>query len=274
MDELKVIYGLLLIDVVLIVLIAALFILVPEKLDCPPGDEECLSKLSDFRSMCKNSDTILTLGNSTNYLKIRVRVYWDGEKCVTEETVVDDHDSGIAFYDITGYTTECDVSPEMLEKYGPHACNGSMIGFLSPKDIPDDDDSGDEDGDDYVYQAYCSLEAEDCKEEAAEYVNNCGPADILMDMEVEHTQGGTSYWTLSIIIERLPVEYTETEKLPERCSIYHEIVNAVNLPPEIPPDIIGKTMTCTIPLSMFPVNGVSIRWCEGDLVDYIHAIYP
>ncbi len=273
MDEMKVIYALLMTDVVLIAIISVFLFILPEKMECALGDEDCLSKLDDMRSMCKNSDTVVTLGNSTSYVKIRVKVYWDGEKCVTEETVVEDYNSGIANYDITGYSTECNVTPEMLEKYGPHACNGSLLGYISPDDTGGDD-SGEGGGDDCVYTAYCSLEAEDCKEEATEYVNNCDPAEIVMDMEVAHTMGGTSYWTLSVTIERLPVEYTSTEKLPERCRTTHEVINAVNLPPELPPDIIGKSMTCVIPLSMFPMEDVSIRWCEGDLVEHIQSLYP
>jgi hypothetical protein len=125
-----------------------------------------------------------------------------------------------------------------------------------------------------VYTAYCSLEADDCKEEAAEHITECQESEITMDMELNHTQGGTTYWTLFIDIDRLPVEYTETEKLPERCRMYHELINAVNLPPEIPPSIVGMSMTCTIELYRFPISSVTVRFCEGDLVDYIKLIYP
>jgi hypothetical protein len=95
-----------------------------------------------------------------------------------------------------------------------------------------------------------------------------------MDLELNHTQGGVSYWSLFMKIETLPVEYTDLGKLPERCQIYYEIINAVNLPPEIPPAVVGTSMTCTISKNRFPINGVTRRYCEGDLEEYIDIIYP
>ncbi len=274
MDAMKIIYGLMLIDVALIVFIGVLLLIMPENMECAPGDAECLSRLSELRRLCHPSRTIVTVGNSTNYMKILVIVYWDGQKCVSDETVIEDHMSGVAPFDISGYRTICNTTPELLEKYGEHACNGSLLGFFSPDGSSDYGGSGETGGDDYVYRAYCSLEADDCKEEVSDYIKNCRPADILMDMEINNSQGGASYWTLAIQIQRLPAEYTSTKKLQPRCEIYHELVNAVNLPPEIPPHVIGDTMTCTIPLSDFPIGSVSLRWCEGELVEYIQMIYP
>ncbi len=240
--------------------------------ECPPGDIECLERVKSLRSNCTPSESIVTVGNTTNNITIKVTTHKKGENCIVNEEVLNDCNSGITYYNLTGYNISCDMPPELWEKYGLHGCEGSLLNYVSPSS--EGDNGGGSGGGEYIYQAYCSLEADDCKAEAANYIKNCWLADILMDMEVNHLQGGTSYWTISILIDQLPVEYTQTQKLQERCGIYHELVNAVNLPPEIPPSTIGSNMTCTIPLKNFPINSVSVRWCEGELAEYIQLIYP
>jgi hypothetical protein len=249
-----------------------LTLLFAERMQCAPGDTECLQRMQSLRDNCTPSVSIVTVGNGTNNLTIRVTTYWKGDKCVTEEEVISDDNSGLANFNITGYKTECELDGEKLEKFGQKACNGSLLSFVGGGESAGEfsEPSGDEE----VFQAYCSLEAEDCKEEAATRIKTCGDSEILMDQELNHTQGGLTYWTLFIKIETLPVEYTDTGKLPERCSIYHELINAVNLPPEIPPSIVGMTMTCTIESWRFPISAVTVNFCEGDLIDYIQLIYP
>jgi hypothetical protein len=251
--------------------------LISERSQCGPGDAECIARLSAVRGNCSPSVAIVTVGNETNNVTIRVTTFMRDGKCVTEEVVLDDANSGIAPFDITGYNTTCDVPLDKLSEFGQKACNGSLLSYISPDSTAPSAGGGEngvggEDG--YVYTAYCSLDAQDCKETAGEYVKTCREAQITMDLSINHSQGGTSYWTIFINIDRLPVEYTDTGKLQPRCSIYHELINAVNLPPEIPPGIIGMNMTCEIELDMFPINGVSVSSCEGALVDYMQIIYP
>lgn len=248
--------------------------LISERSVCGPGDAECIERLKAVRGNCSPSVSIVTVGNATNNVTFRVTTFMKDGKCVTEEVVIDDANSGIAPFDITGYNTTCDVPLDVLEEFGQKACNGSLLSYLSSdgKAPSAEDEEGVEE--EYVYTAYCSLEADDCKETAAQYVQTCGESEITMDLEINHTQGGVSYWTIFIDVEQLPVEYTDTGKLPARCSIYHELINAVNLPPEIPPGIIGMNMTCTIPLTEFPISGVSVSSCDGGLVDYMQIIYP
>jgi hypothetical protein len=248
-----------------------LLFLVSERSVCGPDDAECIARLAAVRGNCSPSISIVTIGNETNNVTIMVSTFMRDGKCVTEEIVLDDANSGIAPFDISGYNTTCEVPPEKLEEFGQKACNGSLFSYLSPdRKAP----TPGEDEDDYVFTAYCSLEAEDCRETAAQYVQTCGESEITMDLQINHTQGGVSYWTVFIDVDELPVEYTQTGKLPARCSIYHELVNAVNLPPEIPPGVIGMNMTCVVPLYRFPISGVSVSSCEGDLVDYMQIIYP
>ncbi len=246
-------------------------LIVAEKYNCGPGDEDCLQKVNSVRGNCTPpSVSIVTIGNETNNITIQTTTYMKDGKCVTEEIVLEDANSAIAPFDITGYNTTCEVEEEKLEVFGQHACNGSIMAYISG----DEEVGGEPEEDEYVYQAYCSLEAENCKEEAAQYIKNCDESQITMDMEINHTQGGVSYWTIYIEITELPLEYTELGKLPARCQMYHELINAVNLPPEIPPSIIGMAMTCEIELSKFPIDAVTASYCDGDLLDYIQLIYP
>ena len=274
MDSMQFLYLLAGILVINMVIVAFLLFYIPQTLPCEPGDETCMSLLDELRSDCTPSTYFVNAGNSTNNLTIKVTRYWDGRECHRKEEVVEDANSEITFYDITGYETDCAISPEDFEKYGHLRCNGSLLPFVSPGSVGEGSDFTPSGGSGGVYSAYCSIGADDCTAEAATYVTNCNEAEIILDQEIGNTLGGVSYWTLYMTIERLPVEYTATQKLPERCQIYHELINAVNLPPEIPPHVIGMNMTCTVDLSYFPISGISIRWCTGDLVEHIQLIYP
>ena len=134
MDEMKVIYGFLVIDIMLIILIAMLFFLIPENLECEDGDKSCLTVSKVFREACTPSTTIITIGNSTNYIKMRITVYREGDKCFIKEEVIEDCSSGIEPVDLTGYDNICNLTDEELEKYGPHACQGSLFDFVVSSD--------------------------------------------------------------------------------------------------------------------------------------------
>jgi hypothetical protein len=82
----------------------------------------------------------------------------------------------------------------------------------------------------------------------------------MVDDEIGHTTNGTSYWTVYINVERLSTT----------CQTFYEVTNIVNLPPEMPPQIMGMNMTCTVPLSEFPITGLHASYCKGDLMEYIH----
>ena len=273
MNSLQFLYLLAVVLVINMGVVSYLLIYFPQTLACQPGDEECENRLDELRRACTPMTTVISAGNETNSLKIEITRYWENGECIRKEEVIDDVDSGITYYDITGYETTCVVTPEEYEKFGLYACNGSLLPFVVPGEMEGIFGSGDSiEG--FIFQAYCSLDADDCHAEAAKHVTECLEADILMDQEIGHTGGGKSYWTLYLKIRRRPEEYYARRKVPERCVLYHELVNAVNLPPEMPPQVVGMNMTCTVELSKFPISGVSIKWCEGELVDYIQLIYP
>ncbi|MCK5547796.1 MAG: hypothetical protein KAI64_02195 [Thermoplasmata archaeon] len=264
MDSLQFLYLLAIVVVINIFIVLFLLFYIPQTLECLPDDEECASRLNELQEACSPPTTIIYVGNSTNNLTIEINRYLQDGKCYREEVVTDDSDSGITYYDIEGYSTTCAMSSEDFERFGQLACNGSLLPFVLPGSVEGGPGSGDfgEGGD--SYQAYCSLVAEDCHGEAANMVKDCNEAEILMDQEIGNSQGGASFWTL----------YLNIQRLPERCVLYHELVNAVNLPPELPPQVVGMNMTCTVELSKFPISGISIRWCDGDLVDHLKLIYP
>ncbi len=241
------------------------------KTECLPGDADCLEEVRKMRMNCDPpTESILVIGNETNRIIIKVTTYMENGKCITKEEIIDDS-SGLAPYNLTGREIECEIDEEVLEETGQIVCDNSLAGFLAPGSS--DTSTTVSDGE-TVFQAYCSLDADDCKEEASTYIKNCMNAEITLDQELDHTAGGLTYWTLYIDVDERPVEYTATQKLQPRCVIFHKLLNAVNLPPEIPEQVIGMNMTCTIDLDLFPINGISVRWCEGELVNYIQVIYP
>lgn len=263
MNETKVIYGFLAIDVVLIIMITMLFVITPESLDCIPGDQECLSELSNFRKICQPSDSIITVGNSTNYMRIKVRIYWNGEKCITEEEVLVDHSSGFAPIDMTGYNNTCNLTLEELEKYGPNACQGSIIDFVAQPDSSGGSSGNVEAEEETPPNIYCSIEDMECNQMVMSYVDNCDPATIEAYQILSYVDEGISYIAY----------YIETGRSDNNCVVYYRVLNIVNLPPEIPPEIIGMDMTCTASLSLFPREGLERDWCQGELIEYFDLLY-
>jgi hypothetical protein len=111
-----------------------LFMLVlAERANCLPGDTECLQQVKALRSECDPpSVSVVTVGNETNNLTIQTTTYMKDGKCVTEEIVLEDANSGVAPFDITGYNTTCEIEEERFEQFGQKACNGSISSFTSP----------------------------------------------------------------------------------------------------------------------------------------------
>lgn len=262
MDIIKILY--LLGVVVFISMIIVLFTLstLPENIECLPGDKDCMSKVRESRELCNPSTSIVTVGNSTNYIKLRITVYREGDKCITKEEVIEDVDSGVASYDITGYNNTCNLTAEELEKYGPHACQGSLFDFVAPEDSKGGKGFGGGTPESEPPHLYCTLEDDGCKLVATGYISTCVPSKIE-GTESLYVGEGNVY--LSI--------YVEISKDSSECFLYYKVINAVNLPPEIPPQVIGMDMTCTIPLSEFPIGGVEESSCSGPLIDYFELIY-
>jgi hypothetical protein len=54
--------------------------------------------------------------------------------------------------------------------------------------------------------------------------------------------------------------------------MYVKILNAVNIPPGEPADLIGMDMNCNIPMSEIPLEDIVYPFCSGRLRDYLQGI--
>lgn len=234
----------------------------PEYNDCEIGDEDCLSDIISSRDECIPSVSVVTIGDAHENITMRITIKKEGEDCIIIEEVIADSNSGIAPYNLTGYNSTCVLDPETIEKYGALACDDSLLGFVGGGGT--NRRGGGEYGDPGPKTLYCNVFDSICKETVKQYVRNCELSYVIFDEEINHSINGSSYWTVDLNIT----------KDDDYCILYHTLINAVNLPPEIPPHLIGMNMTCNIPHFKFPIQWISIRWCEGGLVDYIKLIYP
>ena len=218
--------------------------------------------------MCAPSSSVVKLGNSTSYVLMNITIYIEGGKCFRREEVIEDAGSGLAGYDITGYNVTCNLSLEELDKFGMHTCQGSIAPFASAMGSGGagggggGGGSGGGDGGTAPPGSYCTLFDAACKEQVLASVKSCGESETMIDERIAGAPNATSYWTLFIDIG----------KSGENCSIFYEVINIADLPPDIPPSVKGMNMTCIIPVSAFPIDYVTVYYCEGSLEKYIEYI--
>lgn len=254
---------------VLVVSLSYLLFLTPQLINCEQGEEECIEKVDDFRDDCIPSESIITVGNETNYIKMKITIYKEGDKCFTKEEVLEDHNSNFSPIDLTGYNNTCNMTAEELEKYGPHACQGSLADFIIPIGKGDGGSGGGNDGfgdgtpSSSPPHIYCPTGDWQCTEDAVVYVNNCDPAEIEASEFLSYGPQGASFIT----------SYLEVSRTVSDCVFYYRILNIVNLPPEIPPEVIGMDMVCSAPLTEFPRSGIEREWCQGELIDYFDILH-
>ena len=102
-----------------------------------------------------------------------------------------------------------------------------------------------------------------CQSTVTNNVFNCVPSIIEAIESIDYGDQGVIYWTT----------YLEIGRESDNCHIYYKIINAVNLPPEIPPQVVGMDMNCNVAMTEFPITGLKYSWCSGSLVDYFIYIY-
>ena len=242
-----------------------LFIQAPESFVCLLGNEACVSTAAEYREECIPSSTVITVGNGSNYMRIRYTVRKVGDRCIISEEVLEDNGSGMAPFSIAGYNNSCNLSTEELEKYGTKGCQGSIVDFAVEKlsgsggaeqgfggGTPESDPPS----------IYCGMGDQQCQMKVSEYIDNCREANIEASEIVAYGDSGASYITSYIEIRH-----------DTGCSIYYRVLNIVNLPPEIPPEVVGMEMTCTAPMEEFPREGIEREWCAGELIEYFDLLY-
>jgi hypothetical protein len=253
----KLIYACAVLVAAIVILAYIIFFVYKDEIALIPGMVNPPANQGRIGELCNTSSSIIKRGNSTNYIVLNVTVYIEGGKCMVREEVLQDANSGMAGYNLTGYNITCNLSYDELRKFGMRTCQGSISSFASALG------SGASGGTVTVSgKILCSLYDAACKERMLRNIKQCGESEMLDDALIGEDLNRTSYWTL----------YINIGKPGGNCEIYYEVVNIANLPPEIPPNVKGMNMTCRIPLSNFPIQYVTVYWCDGSLEQYIEYI--
>ena len=224
------------------------FLFMPvETKDCG-RDLDCISGLEKKIEECVPSSTIIT---GRDGIILMVNITREGDKCVRTETVIGSEELQSRY--LVGRNTTCETN---LSDTGPQICPGSLYDYV----VPSGGGGGGSLGGGTIPVGppvlTCILDDEECKKTADGYLQNCITAKIT---NTEYMWMPDGYWTLFFDVSRTA-----------ECHYYVVVLNAVNLPPGTPTDIIGYNMTCDVPLSELPVGPLNSSWCEGDLYDYLH----
>jgi hypothetical protein len=220
-----------------------------ETKDCG-SDVNCIREMEAMKDGCVPSSTIIT---GRDGIILMVNITREGDKCIRTESVVD---SGNDSY-LLNHSNTCEFGLSQLGNSSATACLGSIYDFVKP---PPEEvghvGSGTVQKDPFPN---CGFYDYDCKEKISSTVQNCVEYEMT-DVDMKWEPGG--YWVGLIRVERIN----------DSCSIYLQVLNAVNLPPDVPSDIIGSYMTCTVPLSDIPVTYIPESSCIGNLYPYLYQI--
>ena len=222
-----------------------------ETFDCGQ-DPSCIQGLETKKSECIPSSTIM---EGRDGIVLMVNITWEGDRCIRTETVLDAPESGY----LVGHNVTCQSNLSQLDKPESLVCPGSLYDFVKPS--AEGGGGGGGDGGPVpapppgIPELNCGVDDNNCKDIANQYLLGCASSKII-NTDIRWVPEG--YWTTLTNISR---EY--------ECSIYFEVLNAVNLPPGVPSTIIGMNMTCIIPFSEFPIANFTSQWCSGELFDYL-----
>ena len=219
-----------------------------ETADCRQ-DPSCAQDLETKMSECVPSSTIM---EGRDGIVLMVNITREGDECIRTETVLDAPESGY----LIGHNVTCESNLSQLSDPESLACPGSLYDYVKP--------SGGGGGGSGpaplpgIPQFSCGIDDSACKDAGTQYVQGCQNSKMITTDIIWYPSG---YWTLLINITR-----------QDNCSLYFEVLNAVDIPPGIPSTIIGMNMTCNVPFSDFPLTNLTTEWCSGELFDYIQYI--
>jgi hypothetical protein len=223
---------------------------------CQRTDIGCIKDAEIKKNDCIPSSSIIE-GN--NGIHLMVNITREGDKCVRTEEVVGSETPENSY--LTGNNVTCEYDLSQIKNISATACKGSLYeyvvpsggygggggGYVIPPSQPDT-----------LPQILCGTDDQACKQTATDYIDNCTNYEVV---NTELRWGPSGYWTVLIRINRHQ----------DYCSFYYEVLNALNLPPGIPSNIIGSSMTCNIPLSALPFENLAAEWCTGDLYNYLYG---
>jgi hypothetical protein len=224
-------------------------------LKCTSGDANCIKEAKSMKENCIPSSTVI---EGRDGIVLMVNITREGGRCIRTETVINSTDPDSNY--LVGHNVTCESELSRLDEPESLVCPGSLYDYVVPSG---DDEEGGASGGGYVPpqgipQIVCGIEDDSCKNQASQYVQGCINSKTITTDIIYYPSG---YWTLLMNITRA-----------DECVLYFEVLNAVDIPPANPSTLLGLNMTCSVPLSEFPLESLKPEWCAGDLFDYIQLI--
>lgn len=218
-----------------------------ETANCARDDAACAAVLDDRVDNCIPSSTII---EGRDGIVLMVNITRVGDVCVRTEEVIASRQENAYLLD---HNVTCDYNLSDISNASETACPGSLYDYAVSSE-----GGGGIPGIFTIPKISCGLVDNACKDTASDWFQGCVTSEIT-NTQMRWMPNG--YWTM----------LTKINRQAEICQVYFEILNAVNLPPGTPSTLIGSSMSCSIPLSSFPVENLTVTWCTGDLYTYLYA---
>jgi hypothetical protein len=187
---------------------------------------------------------------------LMVNITREGDRCVRTETVVSSEKPENQY--LLNHNVTCGYILSQIGNLSATACPGTIYDFVKP-DPAGSAQSGSAAPAPYDPFPHCGFYDYACKERISTNVQNCIVSEMT-DSDLKWEPDG--YWTGLIRMERVN----------DTCLLHLEVINAVNLPPDVPSTLVGSSMTCNISLSELPVQYVPESACDGNLYPYLYQI--
>jgi hypothetical protein len=226
------------------------FLFMPVETQNCGSDIDCIKGMEAKKEQCMPSSTIIT---GRDGIMLMVNITREGDRCIRTESIVNPgNDSSLLNHNNT-----CEFDLSQLGNSSATACPGSIYDFIKPP--PEGGGSPTPAVAQRDPFPNCGIYDYGCKERISSNVQNCVVYEMT-DVDLKWEPGG--YWMGLIRVERIN----------DSCVIFLQVLNAVNLPPDVPSDIIGSYMTCIVPLSELPVTYIPESSCTGNLYPYLYQI--
>jgi hypothetical protein len=218
--------------------------------ECAQNDSGCIKNLGTNVEECIPSSTLM---QGRDGIWLMVNITREGNRCVRTENVVSSEKPENEY--LLNHSVTCEFSLSNMGNASATACPGTIYDFVTPPPAEGSQGAHVE----YDPFPHCGFYSYGCKERISSNVQNCVISEMT-DNDLKWEPNG--YWTGLIRLQRVG----------DVCQLYLEVLNAVNLPPDVPSTLIGSSMTCNISVSELPVQYVPESACDGNLYQYLYQI--
>ncbi len=214
---------------------------------CERNNPECVKRVIELKEECIPSTSKINWGNETDNFALTVVVERIGGKCAITEIL--DRVVGNPPEIPKGFTnTTYTINVTDGEDEGDDQ-DSVLDGIEMPLWIQKTE----------LYKYFCGPEDYVCRDKSIHAIQNCINSVIT---DTEHKWYPKAYWTKYVMVTRKR----------DYCDVYFEIVDATDLPGDIPPSIVGMTMQCNIPYGAIPFQDLEEEWCVGPLYNYLQKL--